>query len=353
MLVVLAVLSVVSYWLVSRSARPVRSRLFDEKMAAVELSRRAFQLMTELRHGLGFPVDSVNDPNGTALVGVQYSQTTYGRSDLSDALTTTNPNFSAALVEMLTQAGARRGDTVGVSWDGTYPALNVQLLAACSALGIVPVIATTQSAGMWGANLPGLSWLDVERHLVSSDLWHFRSTAAFLGGEDDDGRGLSPEGRSLLAAAVESAHVRLHVPESLEQGVALRDSLFQHARVIVTLGRAVANSGGPLERVPSRVISERWRRSHYRGLVGRARDRQVPVVNIINPNSVALSYHLPVAPVPLPAPGRGRLFFEQRYSVVLAGGLALLLLGLLVFSVRYDVEWYLGVRDDALDKEAV
>jgi len=352
-LVVLSVVAVGCHWLVSRSARPVRSRLFDEKTAAVELSRRAFGLMADLRNSLGFPVDSVNDPNGTALIGVQFSQTTFGRSDLSDALTTTNPSFSAALVEMLHHAGARRGDTVGASWDGTYPALNIQFLAACRALGIVPVIATAQSAGMWGANLPGLSWLDIERHLVNAGLWEYRTAAAFLGGEDDDGRGLSPEGRAELVAATVSAGITLCVPDSLEQGLAIRDSLFRRARVVVTLGRAVANCGGPLERVPSRVISQAGRRTRYRGLVGRARERNVPVVNISNPSQAARAYHLPVAPVPLPAPGKGRLFFEQRYSVVLAAALALLLLGLLVFAVRYDVEWYFGVRDDTLDKEAV
>ncbi len=352
-LVVLALVAVGCHWLVSRSARPVRSRLFYEKAAAVELSRRAFLLTAGLRHNLGFPVDSVNDPNGTALIGVQFSQTTFGRSDLSDALTTTNPNFSAALVEMLHRAGARRGDSVGVSWDGTYPALNVQLLAACRALGVVPVIATAQSAGMWGANLPGLSWLDIERQLVNAGLWEYRTAAAFLGGENDDGRGLSPEGRAELVAAVESAGVRLYLPESLEQGAAIRDSLFGCARVVVTLGRAVANYGGPLERVPSRLISERWRRTRYRGLVGRARERNIPVINISNPSQAARAYHLPVAPVPLPAPGKGRLFFEQRYSAVLAAVLAMVLLGLLVFVVRYDVEWYFGVRDDVLDREAV
>jgi hypothetical protein len=83
------------------------------------------------------------------------------------------------------------------------------------------------------------------------------------------------------------------------------------------------------------------------------RERGVPVIHIGNPSQVAIDNHLPVAPVPLPEPGTGRLFFERRYSTVMAGAFALLLLGLLVMVVRYDVEWYFGVKEENGDKEAV
>lgn len=352
-LVGLALIALGSFYVVTRTTRTIRSRGFEAKQTAARLAAQALKAVGQYQQQLGVPVDSVNDPNETGLIGLQFSQLTYGRSDLSAALTTTNPNFAAALVEMLLRAGARAGDTVGVSWDGTYPALNIEFLAACQALRLVPVIVTAQSAGMWGANYPGLSWLDIERLLVRQGIWNYRSQLATLGGEDDNGRGLSPEGRDLLAIAAESAGVRLVEPESLADGVALRTAVYCRPRVFVSLGRAVVDIGDPLARVPSGLISGRLRRDRYQGLIGRMRQQNVPVIHIANPNRIALDYRLPIAPVPLPEPGRGRLFFERRYSVPLAAAFALLLAVLLFLVVRYDIESYFGVKREPTEKEAV
>jgi hypothetical protein len=82
-------------------------------------------------------------------------------------------------------------------------------------------------------------------------------------------------------------------------------------------------------------------------------EQGVPVVHIANPRRVAAAYRLPVAPVPLPELGRGRLFFERRYSVWLAGLFAAVLLALLWFVVRYDVESYLGVKRNQEENTSV
>jgi poly-gamma-glutamate system protein len=352
-LVVLAGVSVLFFIVVSRSVRPVRSRLYDAKLASVQLAARAFLAVREHRRQLGVPIDSVNDPNGTGLVGVQYSQTTYGRGDLSDALTTTNPNFAAALVEMLYRAGVRPGDSIGVSWDGTYPALNIELLAAARTMDLRPAIVSAQSAASWGANYPGLTWLDIERMLAGAGLWDYHSGWATLGGENDAGQGLSPEGRAILAVAAESSGVLLVTPASPADGARRRAEAFRGVRALVSIGRSVADIGDPLARVPSRVMSGRIDRRGKSGLVGMMLDGGIPVIRIGNPTQVAIDHHLPVSPVPMPEIGKGRLFFERRYSVVLSAIASLVLLVLLGLVVRYDVEWYLGARDENGDREAV
>jgi poly-gamma-glutamate system protein len=360
-LVGLAVLSLLFFFVVTRSVRTTRSRLYDEKLASARLSEQAFRVVREMRLQLGLPIDSVNDPNVSGLVGAQYSQTSYGRGDLSDELATIDPNFSAAMVEMLHRAGVRRGDSIGVSWDGSYPALNIQLLAVAKTMNLRPVIVTAQSAAAWGADYPGFTWLDIERRLVRAGLWAYRSKCATLGGADDLGQGLSPEGRAILAAAAESAGVELcdrpldsAVGESGPRtGVALRMAAFAGVRAFVSIGKSVADVGDPLARVPSRVMSGRIDRRGKSGVIGAMLDRGVPVVRIGNPSQVAIDYHLPLSPVPMPETGKGRLFHERRYSVALAAIFAAILLGLLVLVVRYDVEWYLGARQENGDKEAV
>ncbi len=349
---VLALIALLFYFLETRSRRLVRSRYYDVKLAASRLSQSAFQVVRDYRlNVLQLPIDTVNDPNETGLVGVQYSPLTAGRSDLSDALTTTNANFSAALVEMFQRARLKPGDTIAVNWDGTYPALNIQVLAVARTMGVYPLIVTAQSAGMWGANYPGYTWLDIERLLRDAGFWDFRSLLATPGGDGDDGRGLSPEGRQALESAAVRANIPLFVPDSIAQAVAKRQELFSRCRALVAIGQAVTNSGEPMLRLPSRVITDPHIRAGN-GLVAWFLTRGLPVIHIASSRKVAVDYRLPVAPVPLPEVGRGRLFYEWRYSLPLAVVLSVVLIGLLFVVIRYDVESYFGVKGEE-DQEAV
>ena len=359
-LVVLAAVSVVLFFFVNRSLRVVKSRLYDLKLASAQLSEQALSAVKEYRQQLGIPIDSVNDPNRTGLVGLEYSQTTYGRSDLSDALVTTNPNFSAALVEMMYKAGVRPGDSITISWDGTYPALNIQMLVVARTMQLRPVIVSALSSGSWGANYPGMTWPDIERVLGRSGLWSHRSRWVSLGGRDDAGQSLSPEGRAILSAAADSAGLAFGWDSKpagnetpLDAGVNARVAATAGTKAYVSIGRPLADLGSLKARIPSRVFRARWTRGALNSAIDRLRARGFPVVHIGNPGQVALDYHLPMSSQPLPRAGKGRLFFEHRYSTVMSAAFALVLLVLLFIVVRYDVEWYLGVREETGDKEAV
>ncbi|MEO0073064.1 MAG: poly-gamma-glutamate system protein [candidate division WOR-3 bacterium] len=336
------------------SVRVRRSRDYELKLASARLAQQALSLLKQERDRLGLPIDSVNDPNGTGLIGLAYSAVNYGRSDISDALTSSNPDFAALFVELLKNAGVRRGDSVGISWDGTYPALNVNLLAAVTVLALRPVIVTAQTSSSWGANYPGFTWLDQERCLRKSGIWLYRSCLATLGGADDAGRGLSPEGRFLLAAAADSAGVELFIPESLCQGIERRLELFSGCRTVVVIGRSAVDFGGTETKVASRLYTSRPRSMAPEGLVPSLLCRGKRVVYGGDPSRMAADFRLPVAPVPIPEFGKSRLYVERRYSVILALCLASVLLGLLWFVVRYDVEEILfGVSSGEFEQGAV
>lgn len=348
----LAILALVLFSIELTTARSVRTRFYEEKLQAAKLSVRAFEIIKKYRIStLELPIDTVNDPNVTGLIGFQYSPLTYGRSDLSDALTVTNPNFSAALVEMLVRAGVKKNDTVGINWDGTYPALNVHVLSAIKSLQLKPVIVTAQSAGMWGANVPGFTWLELERQLRDAGVWEYTTALATMGGEADDGRGLSPEGRSMLMHIAESLSIPLLIPESLKAAIVLRREIFRRCRVLIAVGLPVTNSGDPLLRLTSRIFSDRHTKAGS-GIIAEFLRMGRRVIHIAKPSRIALDYRLPVAPEPLPEIGRGRLFYERRYSIAGAALFAAVLVLVLFFVVRYEVEYYFGVKSEE-EQEAV
>jgi poly-gamma-glutamate system protein len=166
-----------------------------------------------------------------------------------------------------------------------------------------------------------------------------------LGGEDDNGRGLPPEARDVLSQIADSFGVRLFTSESIAQAVSKRVEAFAGCRVLITVGLPVTNSGDPLVRLQSKIYLDRHAKAGN-ALVARFIATGRPAVNIAKPSRIALDYRLPVAPVPQPEIGKGRLFYERRYSVPLALVSAFIIIILLVLVVRYDVEYYFGVRTE-------
>uniref|UniRef100_A0A7C6A815 Poly-gamma-glutamate system protein n=1 Tax=candidate division WOR-3 bacterium TaxID=2052148 RepID=A0A7C6A815_UNCW3 len=329
------------------SVRRVKARFYEEKITAAQICERAFGLIKALRASLAIPIDEINDPNETGLIGHQWTLITSGRSDLQSKLTSTNPNFAALFVELLHQVGVRKGDWIAIGWTGSYPALNIALLSAVKVLELKPIIITSLSASMWGANDPRLTWLDMEDCLKGSAVGFKPSIAASLGGEDDNGQGLSLLGRAILDSIIKQKNIKKIAAANLAEQIENRLNLYWQAKgdkkiaAFVNIDRGAANLGdihaqtntGILVRHNSKVVEP--------SVIGKMLVRKVPVINVLDVNYLAEKYSLPIAPTPLPKLGSGKLFTEPRYSVPLAIGFIILVVVILFFVIRYDLEFYL------------
>ncbi|UCD20182.1 MAG: poly-gamma-glutamate system protein, partial [candidate division WOR-3 bacterium] len=197
----------------------VEAKYHKEKLDAARTAQTAFASVKKTIHEMGIPIDRINDPNETGLIGLQYSPITTERGDLDAKLTSTNPNFAALVVHYLKQAGVRRNDTVAVLLTGSYPALNISVMSAMKALELHAVIITSVSSSMWGANFPQLTYLDMEALCRANNIFEYRSTVATFGGEDDVGRGLSPVGREIIEEAALRNGVSLLTAANLDEAI--------------------------------------------------------------------------------------------------------------------------------------
>ena len=68
-------------------------------------------------------IDARTDINRTGFIGLENSVITTSLGHLEAKRTAANPNFAAAVVRMLKQAGVGRGDAVAVGASGSFPAL--------------------------------------------------------------------------------------------------------------------------------------------------------------------------------------------------------------------------------------
>ena len=338
---------------------------YQEKKTAAALTQQAFESVKEKRVGDGFLIDAINDPNETGLIGLQNSLITTEPGELSAKLTTTNPNFAAVVVELLKQAGLKESDVVLVSFSGSFPALNVAVISSCDVLKLEPIIITSVGSSMWGANDPKFTYLDMEKYLYDRGLITHRSVSASIGGVDDIGRGLSPEGRALIMKAIIRNGVDSIRTDNLEESVKLRMAIYEaqtQNRAIKAFinvgGSAVALAGAE---IPSGIV-DRIKFASNQGMVGEFLRRGVPVINLDDIMQLARQHDLPLAPIPLPAIGKGKIFYEARYSIAWAAIFAAILLIIIFVILRIDVDYYLrmtagikrtGDRDGKTDNKGV
>src|SRR5512144_617095 len=99
-LVALAGLSLVLYALAERSLTPVHAAAYAMKLRAVQYMERAERLAVAAKKTRGIPVDERNDPDGSGLIGPQFTLITTDRGVQSAKVLAAHPNFAAAVTQL-------------------------------------------------------------------------------------------------------------------------------------------------------------------------------------------------------------------------------------------------------------
>lgn len=356
-LVFLALLALLMFFLAEKSQTPKKSDYYSEKIQAAQLAKKAQETIKQEINRRGLVIDVRNDPNLTGLIGPQYSLITTDRSNIRDKLITTNPNLAAELVALMHRAQLKPGDQIAVLFTGSLPGANIAVLAACKVMGIRPVIITSVGSSSYGANYEDFTWLDMEDVLNKGGLWDFKSTAASLGGSDDQGRGLSPEGRVLLESAIKRSGAEFinssdAKPEvsTLELNINRRIKIFDNKRNDSKY-KAVINVGGGLAAVGStqnaRLIppgfsaSLKGREFPAKGALNILASSRIPVIHLLDMTSFAEKHNLPIEITPEPEIGKGPVFVKDQYSVVSTTIYTIILLAVLIAAVRLDLRYYI------------
>jgi poly-gamma-glutamate system protein len=324
-----AILSVV-YLFLARSFPTGAPSVRAEMIEASRLMARSTAALKACRTGRGLSIDPSVDPNGTGLIGEERSAITTSAGRLEAKRTTTNPAFAGLVVSLLDRAGVRRGDVVAVGASSSFPALIVATLAAAKAMGVEPLVISSLGASEWGGNIPGFSWLDMEDCLSRARLIDVRPIARAVGGDEDIGRDMSPEGRALLAASIRAGAVPFLEEPDLERNVARRMALYREGagsrpvKAFVNIGGSWANLGTDadvLKIEPGLARGILVPPPARRGVTQAMAADGVPVIHLLNIKGLCERYGLPWDPRPLPEPGEGP--FDRRAAAGSPAGTAL------------------------------
>ncbi len=336
----LFLLALLAFIAVENGKMDVKQDYYNEKLQAAKLSQAAEDYLKNYRLENGVFIDDVNDPNQTALIGQEYSLITTDQGNIESKLSAINPNFAAVIVQLLKEAGLKEKDRVAVAFSGSFPGMNISVMAALETLNLHPVVITSVGASNFGANDPYFTWLDMESLLHKSGIFHFKSVAASIGGGNDIGRGLSPEGRDLIVKAIERNDVEFIHENHLENSIARRMEIYEKSgggkpvRAFINVGGGIASLGNTIngQLIPS-GLTEQLPMSNFplHGVIIQMGRKGVPIIHLLNIDQMLEKYGLPSNPVPLPDPGDGGIFIQKKYNLLVTSIVTAILILVIVY----------------------
>ena len=283
----------------------------NPRAEAAALMTRSLASIKALRLEKRLPIDRALDPNETGIIGEEFTPLTTSLGDVAAKRTSANPAFAGVVAGYFERAGLKPGDVVAIGGSGSFPAFVLASLCAARALDLRPVLIYSVGSSMYGANIPGFTFIDMLARLRADGLLPYPIAAVAPGGERDTGRGVlfDEEGTTLLDEARRSG-LPLIEGATLADRIRRRLQIFDAAaggkpiRCFVNVGGATANYGdteASLE-VPNGLVLKlpSLPSSPSRGLLFEFAARGVPVVHLLYVKGLARENGLPFDPVPFP-----------------------------------------------------
>ncbi len=298
--------------------RAHRTPVYEKQVAAARRVEQAYEVVSAHAQRLGVAVDRQADPNETGMIGVAFSELTTTAGHLPAKRTSTNPDFAAYLVHVLSQQASPGSGPVIIALSGSFPALGLAAIVACEELGLETVLLSSVGSSSFGANRPELTWLDMERTLADAELIDTRTHLASLGGAGDSGGFAMEGGREAALAAIARAGVPALVEPSPQAQLHAKIELLQQLdpQLLVNIGGNEAHIGLDGYRLPAGLVVEPPAGATELGLAGWCLERGIPVVHMLDIQNLALRHGIAIDPVPLPPPGRSLVYYERQPSVV-------------------------------------
>jgi poly-gamma-glutamate system protein len=342
-LVFLALLSLICFILAISMKRIDVSPSYKDKVTSAKLMKNSMHALKDYRMEQSVFIDIENDPNETGLVGGPFSLITTDEGDLDAKLTTLDPNFSAIIVDLMYQLNLQKNDTVAVLMTGSMPGANIAVLTACKALGLFPITISSLGASQWGANQIDFTWLDMEKILFDKGFISSKSIAASIGGRNDMGRLLSPQGRSILLDNINRHNIPVIKQKRLAENINERMDYFKKYqsidsyKAVINVGGGVASLGTSfnLKLLPPGVVNRSsintiGNPGGIEGVFSKFINSNVLGLHVLNIRPLIEQFKMPFAPIPLPEIGTGSLYAIERYNLWVASFCLLIVSGSVV-----------------------
>jgi poly-gamma-glutamate system protein len=311
-----------------------------EMIAAARQVIKALQEIRKFRSEKNIPMPAALDPIESGLIGQEFSSITTTLGDLTAKQVSLNPDFAALFVHWFNILGLSKGDRVVIHASGSFPSLSIAAVIATETAGLEPLIFSSIGSSAFGANLPQLTYWDIENHLYRNGIIGQRTICATPGGENDNGSSFWPGGLEIAEAAALRNNYPLVVPVDLRQAVSMKYKQiksFDPVRLFINIGgnQAALGSGPCATQIPPGLITERlFNTCDNPGLIHLLSNESIPVIHLLNIRALALQNGISLDPDIKNDPGFTRLYFKMNKPLWLAI-FSLIILALLITGVKF------------------
>jgi poly-gamma-glutamate system protein len=345
-LMVIAFLSIAGIFSIELFKVQKKQPYYKEKLEAAHTMRIGMDIIKQYRIENIGPIDREVDPANSGIIGLPASIITTSVGHLPAKQTTVNPNWAAVMVDMLRKVEVKEGDVIAMGLSGSFPAMNIACYAAARALKMEVISISSVGASTWGANIPDLTWLDMERVLFKAGVSPYRSVLATLGGEGDKAMGTSKKTFEALKKIIQKNELQILKFGNVEENIEERMNTYQEFAQGKSIG-AYINIGGGRASVGPRIGKKRYQPGlnikppliamKMDSVTTRFARTGVPVIHIYRIDELAETYGLPISPLKIPKVGSGHIFSKQIYNLPLVTVCLILLLLVSHLFLKMDI----------------
>lgn len=328
---------VLAVWMTLRGAQLVQAQDHTTKLDAARRMQACMERVAEYKRELELPV-SQEDWHQTGMIGDPFTPITTTLGAIEAKRTSANSDMAAMVVQMLNEAGVGAGDTVGAGFSGSFPALDLAVLAACDAMGVHCVYIASVGSSTYGGNQPELTMPDMVCRLAQEGLVSTYPAAITPGGAKDCGTDMDPQTLDEILARLAGYEIPIwSIPdfeENLEQRMARYSDLGPITCFIGVGGNLTTQGRGEQDLGQGVLRPDRGGLvTPDSGLLQRYSGQGLPVIYLLNMKKLTAEYGLPYDPQTLPEMGTSAVYYTRQYPL-LPGGLGLAAVAVLLIRFR-------------------
>lgn len=324
LIILSAFVSLFFFFILCSLSQTVSLPYSNEMLKASGIMADAISIIQKHCEENGIEIDETIDPNKTGLIGPELTglTTTLGHADVKR--TTTNPNMAGLIVHLMKQAGVQKRDTVAVGCSASFPALMIASIAACKAIEVHPVVIISLGASSFGATRLDFNLLDIYGLLYEKGIFDCLPAAVSLGGEKDIGELYKNEDKEKLIKQIADTFIPFLYQEDLRKNVKQRMDIYMgitgngNISAFINTGGNYANMGTSsliLNMKPGLNVNAQLPPVEQRGVIFEMIAQDIPVIHLLFIKGLALNHNLEWDPIPLPEPGKSRIY-ESSGNVV-------------------------------------
>ena len=279
---------------------------------------------------------AAEDVHETKLINNYFTEITTTVGDIGAKRTVSDPDMAAVMVELLTEAGVRAGDTVAAGFSGSFPGMNLATICACEAIGARLIYISSVGASMYGANQVALTFPDMAYLLAADGMIETYPAAFSMGGDGDCGQEMEPTTAEEVRQRIRAYGIPFLAEPDLGKNLALRRAIYEKRGPVacyVGVGGNVTNSGKNGSGLASGIVPPTGsvRLNADSGLLDTYHAEGVPVINIINIKELAAEYGFAFDPEGAQTIGDIGVYRETAYPLWTALAGISLALGVLLY----------------------